>query len=133
MPRLTVYGIRAALVHLAVGFTFGGLLQANKALSFEPALWGLLPAHIEMLTLGWMAQLAIAVAYWILPRFAGQRGNVPLAWASVIGLNLGVILTGVGPVLQLAPYVPLIGRVLSAGAILAFALHAWPRIRPARA
>lgn len=132
MPRLTVYGTKAAFVHLAVGFTFGGLLQANKALSLSPALWGLLPAHIEMLLLGWMAQLAIAVAYWILPRFAGQRGNVTLAWVSVIGLNLGVVLTSFGPMLPLAPSIPLIGRLFSAGAILAFALHAWPRVRPAR-
>lgn len=133
MPRLTVYTMRAALVHLVVGFTFGGLLLANKALAFEPSLWGLLPAHIEVLLLGWMAQLAIGMAYWILPRFGGQRGNFPLAYASVLTLNVGVVLSSVGPILRMPSSTPLIGRLFSAAAILAFALHAWPRIKPAGA
>lgn len=129
MPRLTVFAARAALVHLAVGFTFGGLLLANKGLPIHPALWGLLPAHIETLLVGWMVQLALAVAFWILPRFGGQRGNVTLAWGSVIALNLGVLLTGFGPALRLPASIPLIGRALSGAALVAFVLHAWPRVK----
>ena len=34
MPRLSVYLVRTALLHLLVGFGLGGLLLANKGLSF---------------------------------------------------------------------------------------------------
>jgi len=39
MPRLSVYLIRTALLYLAAGFTFGGLMLFNKGLPFAPALW----------------------------------------------------------------------------------------------
>ena len=35
----------------------------------QPALWRLLPAHIELLLLGWTLNLALGMAYWILPRY----------------------------------------------------------------
>lgn len=130
MPALSVWAIRASLVHLFIGFTFGALLLANKGVPLHPALWALLPAHIELLLIGWMAQLAIGVGYWILPRFGGARGNVPLAWSAVVLLNLGVITAGAAALPALSPATALVGRALTASGVLAFALHAWPRIKP---
>lgn len=130
MPALSVWSIRASLVHLALGFTFGALILVNKAVPLHPAIWGLLPAHIELLLLGWVAQLAIGVAFWILPRFAGERGNVSLAWTSVVVLNLGVLTAGFGPLLGGPPDTTAVGRALTAAAMAAFAAHAWPRVKP---
>lgn len=129
MPRLSVWALRAALLYLLSGFTLGALLLANKGQPFWPQVWGLLPPHIEFLLVGWMVQLALGVAFWILPRYSGgSRGNENLARASLLLLNLGVLLAagfgGVVPLLLLA------GRLCEALAGLLFALHAWGRVRP---
>ncbi len=135
MPRLTVWALRGALASLLVGFSLGMLMLANKGVPFWPGAWALLPAHIELLLVGWLAQLALGMAYWILPRFSGgtagrasgSRGNTTLAAAAVALLNLGVWLAAfqglLGPLL-------LAGRACEALAGLLFALHAWGRIRP---
>lgn len=130
MPRLSAWFVRAALVYLGLGFTVGGLLLANKGIPLHPLTWRLLPAHIEFLLLGWTLQLVFGVAFWILPRWRTQRGDVRPAWAALILLNAGiwfVVLTGwlARPAWSLA-----LGRLLETTAVIAFAIHAWPRIKP---
>lgn len=131
MPRLTIWAIRAALLYLALGFTFGGLLLFHKGVPISPLLWRLLSAHIDFLLFGWTVQLVIGVAYWILPRFSREprRGNVPLAWTAVVSLNIGVLLAGLGPALAAPPSFAFLGRAAEFGAAAAFAIHAWPRIK----
>lgn len=132
MPRLTCWFIRAALIYLIAGFLLGALLLAQKAWPIHPALWRLLPAHVEFLVFGWVAQLTMGVAYWILPRFrpGPVRGKQGLAWLAFGLLNAGVMLAGVAPVITAPALVTLLGRSAEAGAVLAFALHAWPRVKP---
>jgi hypothetical protein len=48
---------------------------------------------------------------------------VRLAWIAWALLNAGVLL-------GLAGVTTLLGRLAEAGAALAFAIHAWPRIKP---
>lgn len=133
MPRLSRWFIRSALVYLALGFTLGGLMLSNKGVPLSPLLWRLLPAHIECLLMGWTVQLMMGVAFWILPRFQGQRGNETPAWAAFFLLNAGVLLAGFGPTLALAGGVMTAGRMAEVAAVAAFAIHAWPRIKPAGA
>ena len=131
MPRLSSLLIRASLIYLALGFTFGGLLLANKAFPLYPATWGLLPAHMELLLIGWTAQLALGVAFWILPRF-GQGlpcGNEALGWFSFVSLNLGVWLVIVPAILPLA-WLATTGRILEALAALIFLFAVWRRVKP---
>lgn len=132
MPRLTVLFIRLGLVYLAIGFTLGALLLANKGVPLHPAMWVILPAHIEFLLIGWTVQLMLGMAFWILPRFSRgpRRGNEKLAWLALGLINLGVLLTGVGPLLSSSPWLSLLGRIAQAGAAFSFALHAWPRVKP---
>lgn len=130
MPRLTAWFVRAALIHLLLGLTFGALMLWNKGAPIDPLLWQLLPAHMEFLLLGWTLQLAMGVAFWILPRFMTRRGNVKLAWAAFVLLNVGVWIAGVGPLLRAAPWVILVGRLAEFGSAGAFVLHAWPRVKP---
>ena len=133
MPRLSVWFIRAALLYLVAGFTFGALMLANKGLSFSPLLWRLLPIHVEIVLMGWIAQLALGVAYWILPRFRQARGNTQAAGAAFVLLNTGIWLIGLSLVINGPSWVPLLGRLAEVGAAAAFALHAWPRVKPAGA
>ncbi len=132
MPRLSVWFVCAALVHLALGFTAGALMLYNKGVPLAPELVRLLPAHVEFVLFGWTVQLAMGVAFWILPRFAGgaSRGRVWLAWLALGLLNTGVWLAGAGAALDWPPAVLLLGRLCEIAAAVAFALHAWPRVKP---
>jgi hypothetical protein len=135
MPRPSVYLVRTALLHLLVGSGFGGLLLANKGLGFWPALWRLRPAHIELLLVGWTVQLTLGVAYWILPRFRGDRprGDRRPVWAAYLLLNLGVIVLALGSWTPRAGALALVGRGAELAAVLLFAWNAWPRVKAAGA
>ena len=130
MPRLSRWFIRASLIYLALGFTFGALMLFNKGVLLSVWLWQLLPAHIEFLLLGWTVQLAMGVAFWILPRFGSARGNEKAAWAAFIFLNAGVWMAGIGRLMGIPDSMVIIGRAAEAGAAIAFAIHAWPRVKP---
>ncbi len=130
MPRLSVWFIRAALVYLALGVTFGGLILAHKGIPLNSVLWQLLPIHIAFLLFGWMVQLVMVVAFWIFPRFFRSRGNEKPAWLAFWLLNGGVLLAGVSPILSLPVGLLLAGRLAETGAVIAFAVHVWPRIKP---
>lgn len=131
MPLLSRLFVKTALIHLTIGFTFGALMLANKGVPINPAWWRLLPAHMEILLLGWTVQLALGVAFWILPRLPqGGRGNTRGAWIAYGCLNGGVWLVMLSGWLGLPPFWLLLGRVLEAAAIPAFISHIWPRIIP---
>ena len=67
MPRLSVWAVRLSLLYLLFGFTLGALILANKGVPFTPWVWNFLPTHIDVLLFGFVIQLAIGMAYWILP------------------------------------------------------------------
>lgn len=140
MPRLSCWFIKASFLHLAVGAVFGGLMLSAKG---QPQVfgwaWRLLPAHIQIMLGGWLIQLALGMAYWILPRLGGksrERERPRAAWLSFVALNSGV--TGTGLLLAFRPFVvwPWLGVLLVAAGLLqilalgAFAWHAWPRVHP---
>lgn len=131
MPRLSVFFIRAALLHLATGFTIGSLMLANKGTPFLPELWRLLPLHMECLLIGWMVGLTMGVAFWIMPRFATapRFGRVRLGWAALALINAGVIAAGVGQVVLL-PTLTFAGRLSETAAIAAFIVMIFPRVKP---
>lgn len=138
MPRLSCWFVRSALAHLLAGVLLGGLILCAKG--FPHALswaWLLLPAHIQVVIGGWMIQLALGVAYWILPRLTGanERGRPATAWGSLLALNVGV--DGAALVLSARAFWPGLGvdwllipaALLQVAALVLFAWHAWPRIQ----
>ncbi|MBI1802450.1 MAG: hypothetical protein HY259_11365 [Chloroflexi bacterium] len=130
MPRLSRWFVRAALLYQLLGFSFGGLILFHKGVPFYAEVWRLLPAHIEFMLFGWTAQLAMGVAFWILPRFGGgaSRGNEKAAWLAFALINAGVWLVAIGPV---APaWVTALGRLCELAAAASFGAHLWPRIKP---
>jgi heme/copper-type cytochrome/quinol oxidase subunit 1 len=133
VPRLSRWLVRAALVHFLAGVTVGALLLADKGLGHWPALWrAAFGMHVELVLVGWTAQLAMGVAFWMLPRFAGgaSRGDERPAWLAFWLVNAGVALVALGPAAGAAAGVTLAGRAAEAAAVTAFALHAWRRVRP---
>lgn len=131
MPTLTRYAVRAALLYLILGFTFGGLLLSNKGVPFAPALWRLRPAHIEFLLVGWMVQFALGIAHWIIPRFrGGDFGRTALAWTALGLLNVGILLIALPPIVGRDGWSQAIGRILEATAAISYGAYIWPRIRP---
>jgi hypothetical protein len=129
VPRLSCWFVRAALVYLCLGFTLGGLLLAHKGVPLHPLMWRVLPAHVEFLLLGWTVSLAMGIAFWILPRWGGSRGDERPAWVAFTLFNAGVILAGLAPALAWPAPLDLVGRALEAAGAAAFAVHAWPRVR----
>jgi hypothetical protein len=130
LPALSIWVARAALLQLLLGFALGALALWNKGFALAAWPWRLVPAHVELLLLGWMAQLAVAVGYWILPRRAGQRPRAWLAMVAALLLNAGVGAVVLGALFGWPGAVAL-GRALELGAVVAFAAHAWPRVRAA--
>ena len=131
MPRLSTWMVRAALLYLGMGLTLGALMLFNKGIPLHPALWRLLPVHIEFLLLGWTAQLAMGVAFWALPRLSGGRGrgNVRAARLAFVLLNMGVLSVGLGLWVEGLASLVLWGRIAEGVAVLVFAYHSWPRIK----
>jgi cbb3-type cytochrome oxidase subunit 1 len=129
MPLLSRLFVRTALIYLLIGFTLGALLLSHKGVFIDAWLWRLRPAHIELLLVGWTLQLALGVAFWILPRWWQPpiRGNVIGAWLAFFLINLGIWLVIVGTWTAVSPLI-FAGRVLEATAVLAFAHHAWQRV-----
>lgn len=133
MPQLSVWTVRISLAYLAIGFTIGALLMVHTALSLPLWILQLRAFHIELLLIGWLIQLAIGVAFWILPRSGRQRENTMSATASIILLNLGIWLAAGGQLVwPAASLLPAVGRTFETAAALLFGFHVWTRINPPR-
>lgn len=131
MPRLSRFFVRAALIYLLLGFTFGALILANKGVPFAPLIWALLPSHVEFLILGWLTQLALGVAFWILPRLGSvtPRGDERWSWAAFVLVNLGIFVSIVSPYVGFS-WLGLVARLVQFGGFLLFVIGNWQRIYP---
>ncbi len=124
--------MRTALLYLGAGLLLGALMLTQKGLPFDPAMLRLLPLHVEFVLFGWTLQLAMGIAFWILPRFshAPRYGNQAFGWLAFVLLNVGVLCAGLGQWLGAPPFVAWLGRLAEACAVIFFLGHAWPRVRP---
>jgi heme/copper-type cytochrome/quinol oxidase subunit 1 len=132
MPKLSVWLVRASLVHMGIGFLFGALILYHKGVPLFTWMWRLLNLHVELMIFGWTMQLVMGVAFFALPRFSQREqryGPVRLGWWSFYLLNSGVILTAVAHWYNTPTFV-LLGRLLVLLAIVAFVILIWPRVRP---
>jgi cbb3-type cytochrome oxidase subunit 1 len=126
-----VWTVRAALIYLGVGFLVGALMLTQKGVPLDGSLLRLLPLHIEVLLFGWTLQLAMGIAFWILPRFSREPryGNQRLGWLAFALINFGVWCAGLGHWLNTPPTIIMLGRAAELLAVVFFALHAWPRVK----
>ena len=128
MARISVWYVRAALLHFAVGATVGAWGLAAKS-----GLWPSFPlpvrsVHVEVVLIGWVCQLAVGVALWILP-FSRSVSDDWRFWGAWVGLNAGVVLA-VGGRMEDALVLLVLGRVGEVGAALLLVVGLWPRLRP---
>ncbi|MEZ4668474.1 MAG: hypothetical protein R3E39_11205 [Anaerolineae bacterium] len=130
MPRLSVWMVRSALLHLGVGLTIGALLLWNKGLPFDAWLWLLRDTHINLLLVGWTLQFALGMMVWVMPRFtaAPRYGNLRLGWWGWGLLNGGVLLAAGG--VWLGSMCTFAGYVAQAAAFVLFLFLIWRRIKP---
>lgn len=131
MPRLSIWSIRAALIYFGIGFTFGGLMLFNKGKLIDPSLWRLMPIHVEFVLMGWTMQLAMGVAFWILPRLrrTERYGNSTLAWTAFALLNGGIWIVAAGAWFDNPKWLTLAGHSAELVAVIAFAIYIWPRVK----
>lgn len=132
MRRFSIITLRIALVYLLAGATLGTIGLIEKATGVWSYFGPAIALHRSMLLYGWTLHLIIGVAYWILPTF-GARVNVGregFARASVILLNAGIVGMCVAVFAKTPGVFDLVGHGLIVAGAAAFAIHAWPRIKP---
>lgn len=137
MPALSRWFIKAGMLYFVVGLTMGALLLAQPTVGWSPSLQALRPVYLHFLFVGWVTQLIMGVAYWMLPKASKEkpRGSERLGWAVFILINAGLVLRAIGePVMALDPASGL-GWTLAAAALCmllagwGFILNTWRRVK----
>lgn len=88
--------VRLSFCWLVGAGLLGALLLAGKGVPALLPAFGDAALHGELLLAGWLVQLALGVAYWIVPRVGGERPRSGLAVAGAALLNLGLLLALTG-------------------------------------
>lgn len=130
MPAVSRWMIRFSFVYLFLGIVMGALMLIHKAYPLHPALWQLLPLHIEVTIFGWIIQFTLGTAYWMLPRFLKnpQRGNKLPAVAMILFLNLGILLVVINSMTLSTLPLSFIGRTFELASVILFISLHWNRI-----
>lgn len=131
MPKLSVWLVRAALIHMGIGFLFGALLLYNKGIPIYDWMWKLLNPHIEFMIFGWTMQFVMGIAFWILPRFSREPryGKAVWGWWSFGLLNGGILMTAAGAWFT-HDLISLAGRLGILTAVVLFVRLIYPRVKP---
>lgn len=130
MTAPSVWAIRLALIQLLAAFLAGGWLLAARGVPALPRPAWLLSVHLELALLGWTLQLAMGVAYWMLPKFKSgpPRGATGPAIAALAIFNVGVLLVLASNISGVA-VLELLGRTGELAGVGLFATNALPRIK----
>jgi hypothetical protein len=149
MPTTSRVTIRISIIYLCLGAALGALLLVNRWILLGPAVSVLRISHISMLVIGWLTQLILGVAWWLLPplgirprtgdgpprRGQAQRGSEPLFWATVVCLNIGVLMQALFQPLFLLTQANTLGRIADLAdlfllaASVTFVVNLWARVR----
>ncbi len=137
MPRLVRWFIKAGLIYLMMALTTGVLLQARTVIELPSWMATLHPVYIHLLTVGWITQLIIGVAYWMFPKFSRERphGSEFLGWATFVTLNIGLFLRLLSEPRVTMRSEPDLGWLLALSAVLQtvagwlFVVNIWLRVK----
>jgi heme/copper-type cytochrome/quinol oxidase subunit 1 len=104
----------------------------NKGEIIDPLIWLALTTHIELLIFGWLIQLALGVAFWIIPRFTQEPryGNVRRGWIAFAMFNLGILLVVLSSWVTGLEFLKAFGRLMEMSSILMYLMVLWPRVKP---
>lgn len=137
MPRLARWFIKAGLLYFVLALLTGVLLQARTVINFPSWVSTLNPVYIHLLTVGWITQLIIGVAYWMFPKFSKEhpRGSETLGWATFILLNIGLLFRIISEPRVTMHSKPDLGWMLAVSAVLQtvagwlFVVNTWRRVK----
>jgi hypothetical protein len=129
MPYLSRLFIKTAFVYLCAGAAVGAILLIQKNIASWGNLWHYLQVHIQWMVFGWMLQLVMGVAYWMLPRFGAERRHEAAAAAAYFLINVGIFLFTAAQMLNNSN-LTVLGNTSEVLAVFCFMIHAWPRIKP---
>jgi cbb3-type cytochrome oxidase subunit 1 len=129
MPTPSRLMIKASMLYMLTGFVIGALILISKVYPEYSWAWSLLSVHIEVSIFGWVIQLTMGTAYWILPRYlkTKSRGNPKLALAMIGMLNLGILMNVSSYLDMIASSATILGRLLEVGAVVLFIVLHWNR------
>jgi hypothetical protein len=150
MPKTTRLFTKASVLYLCLGSLLGALLLFHRWLPLGSWVPALKASHVSFLLQGWLTQLILGVAWWLLPplhiglrpdaplpvrRGQTQRGSEPLFWATFVLLNAGILLRGLCEPLQTWTGSPLFGAMVASSepllllAAAGFVANTWSRVR----
>jgi hypothetical protein len=86
---------------------------------------------MELLLIGWALQLAMGVAFWVLPRFTREPryGKIRLGWLAFGLLNAGIMIVAIGYWFGTTATYLFVGRLAEGLATLLFVVAVWPRVK----
>lgn len=129
MPTPSRWMIKASMLYMLTGFIIGALILISKVYPEYSSVWSLLSVHIEVSIFGWIIQLTMGTAYWILPRYlvSKSRGNPKLALVMVGILNLGILINVASYLNMLSSSATILGRLVEVAAVILFICLHWNR------
>lgn len=128
MARVSVWFVRTALLYFASGATLGAWQLAASSSLVGLSTLPLRGAHVEMVLIGWVCQLAFGIGLWILPFSQGVSSDYRF-WMAWGALNVGVAVVSGAKVAGI-PLIVLSGRFLEIGSAVFIAWGLWSRVRP---
>lgn len=133
MPQHSVFLVRCALLWFITGVLIGvAMLVETSGGWLGSGVWVLRPSHAWIMLTGFMIQLALGVALWILPRSRQRPGPGRKALlAAALVLNLGVVVVTIAPLV--AGWLWPTGMGLQIAGIGVLVGAVWPRIQSAEA
>lgn len=131
VPKASIWMIRTSLLYLLTGMLIGGGMLATKADPSYAYFYAYLNLHVELMLFGWILQLFMGTAYWILPRHPARlaRGPEWMIWGVFLFLNLGMF-SAIISALMYNSTLLFTSRLLELAAFILFVLLMWPRVRP---
>lgn len=98
MPILSRYFIKLGFAYLVIGLVMGAMMRLQPVMDWSPRIQLLRPVYLHFIFIGWVSQMIMGVGYWMFPKLNREtpRGSERIGWASLILLNIGLVLRGLG-------------------------------------
>ena len=106
MPTLSRYFIKAGMIYFVAGLLMAAVILAQPVFDLPPSLNLMRPTYLHLLTVGWITQLIVGVAYWMFPKYSkdAPRRSERIGWAVFVLLNVGIVLRSIGePLMAMYP------------------------------
>jgi hypothetical protein len=137
MPPITRWWIKLALVYFVAALWLSLILAARSMVNMPPLIAAFGPVYFHLFLVGWVTQLIFGVAYWMFPKYSREhpRGNEALAVATMVLLNVGLLLRTVAePLNTLHPgvvwgWLLVLSAILQWLAGLGFVANTWGRVK----